>query len=484
MAATQPGPYWPRTTLSGTSSGVISIARSTLTFSSRSASASNRGRRLHRHQADELEEVVLEDVARRAGLLVERAAVLDADRLGHGDLHVVDVAPVPERLEDAVAEAEDQQVADRLLAEVVVDAVDLRLAEDLADLAVEPLRRVQVVPERLLDDDPPPAAVVVLVVEPDPPELGRRCRRTARAGWRGSRGGCRASRAPCRCSSSRVDEASRSPSDRRSPSARSVIRSANERQASSSSGWTRLKPLERLADLGPERLVVVRPATDGQQHELVRQQVGPPQLVEGRDDLAMGEVAGRPEQDQDRRIRDALQPKTLAQDVGGRLRARGALALAREPELLDRQRRVLGPRGRARRDRLVRRRLDRGRVLRPWPCSSAAGSSPRSGRYSVLTSWPPNSLRSAASTLAPYESSWRERKRVSSESVIDRRRDVVVDRFLDRPAPLARIGDVALDVLEVLAVRLERPRRRARAATSGRPSPASTGRRSPPRSSS
>ena len=131
-----------------------------------------RRRRLHRDQAEELEQVVLEDVARGAGLLVERAAILDADRLGHRDLHVVDVAAVPERLEDAVAEPEDQQVADRLLAQVVVDAIDLRLAEDLADLAVEPLGRIEVVPERLLDDDPPPAAVVVLVIEPDPAELG------------------------------------------------------------------------------------------------------------------------------------------------------------------------------------------------------------------------------------------------------------------------------------------------------------------------
>ena len=84
---------------------------------------------------------------------------------------MVDVAAVPEGLEDAVTEAEDQQVADRLLAEVVVDAIDLRLAEDLANLAVEPLGRVQVVPERLLDDDPSPAALVMLVVEPDAPEL-------------------------------------------------------------------------------------------------------------------------------------------------------------------------------------------------------------------------------------------------------------------------------------------------------------------------
>ena len=116
--------------------------------------------------------MVLEDVARGAGLLVERASLLDADRLGHRDLHVIHVAAVPDRLEDPVPEAEDQDVADRLLAQVVVDPVDLRLAEDLADLAVEPDRRVQVAPERLLDHDPSPAGPVLLVVQPDAAELG------------------------------------------------------------------------------------------------------------------------------------------------------------------------------------------------------------------------------------------------------------------------------------------------------------------------
>jgi hypothetical protein len=42
---------------------------------------------------------------------------------------VVDVLAVPHRLEDAVGEAEDEKVLDGLLAEVVVDAVDLRLVE-------------------------------------------------------------------------------------------------------------------------------------------------------------------------------------------------------------------------------------------------------------------------------------------------------------------------------------------------------------------
>ena len=52
-------------------------------------------------------------------------------RLGHRDLHVVDVAAVPDRLEDPVAEPEDEQVLDGLLAQVVVDAEDLRSRKTL-----------------------------------------------------------------------------------------------------------------------------------------------------------------------------------------------------------------------------------------------------------------------------------------------------------------------------------------------------------------
>ena len=69
--------------------------------------------------------MVLEDVADRAGLLVERRAALDPDRLGDRDLDVVDELAVPDRLEDAVREPQRQHVLDRLLAEVVVDPEDL-----------------------------------------------------------------------------------------------------------------------------------------------------------------------------------------------------------------------------------------------------------------------------------------------------------------------------------------------------------------------
>ncbi len=97
--------------------------------------------------------MVLHDVAHRARLLVEPAAALDADRLGHGDLHVVDEVAVPDGLEDAVGEAQDEDVLDGLLAEVMVDPEDLALAERRGHGGVERLGRGGVAPERLLDHE-------------------------------------------------------------------------------------------------------------------------------------------------------------------------------------------------------------------------------------------------------------------------------------------------------------------------------------------
>ena len=63
-------------------------------------------RRLHRQEAHHLQEVVLDDVADGARLLVELAAPLHTERLGHRDLHALDVVLVPDRLEEGVGEPE------------------------------------------------------------------------------------------------------------------------------------------------------------------------------------------------------------------------------------------------------------------------------------------------------------------------------------------------------------------------------------------
>ncbi len=101
--------------------------------------------------------MVRDHVAQRAGLVVVAAAQFDAKRFGDGDLHVIDVAAIPHRLEDAVAEPEDHDVLHGLFAEVMVDAVDLVLAHDRGQAAIQLARRLVVGAERLLHNDPPPA---------------------------------------------------------------------------------------------------------------------------------------------------------------------------------------------------------------------------------------------------------------------------------------------------------------------------------------
>ena len=112
-----------------------------------------RHRRFHRDQAQKLQHVVLQHVAQRARVIVVAAALLHADRLGDRDLHVVDHVGIPQPFEDRVGEAEREQVLHRLLAEVVVDAEGLRLAEHRADLVVDLARRGEVVTDRLLQHD-------------------------------------------------------------------------------------------------------------------------------------------------------------------------------------------------------------------------------------------------------------------------------------------------------------------------------------------
>ena len=112
-----------------------------------------RGWRLHGHQRHHLQQVVLDHVAQRARAVVVVGAPLKGERLVPDDLDLLDVLPVPDRLEDAVGEAQAEHVLDRLLLEEVVDAVDRALRRRLCEQVVERLGRGEVVAERLLDDD-------------------------------------------------------------------------------------------------------------------------------------------------------------------------------------------------------------------------------------------------------------------------------------------------------------------------------------------
>ena len=93
-------------------------------------------------------------VAVGAGLFVEGGARADRQRLGNVDPDVIDVIAIPDRFEDAVRESEREDVLHRLLAEEVVDPEDLRLVERGVQERVQRAGGGEIGAEGLLDDDP------------------------------------------------------------------------------------------------------------------------------------------------------------------------------------------------------------------------------------------------------------------------------------------------------------------------------------------
>jgi hypothetical protein len=112
------------------------------------------GRRVHRDQRQHLQQVVLDHVAQRADGVVERSAALDAEVLGHRDLHAGHALAVPQFGQRHVGEPQVLQLDDRFLAEEVIEAQDLALAQQPVQAGVQFAGRRQVVAERLLDRDP------------------------------------------------------------------------------------------------------------------------------------------------------------------------------------------------------------------------------------------------------------------------------------------------------------------------------------------
>ena len=115
--------------------------------------------RFHRHETEQLHQVVLHHVAQRSGVVVIAAAMLDAHLFGHGDGHIVHVTPVPDRLEERIGKAEGQNVLHRFLAQIMVNAENLGFLEIGGENGVQGAGGFQVVADRFLDHNPRPLPV-------------------------------------------------------------------------------------------------------------------------------------------------------------------------------------------------------------------------------------------------------------------------------------------------------------------------------------
>ncbi|CAB4932763.1 unannotated protein [freshwater metagenome] len=89
----------------------------------------------------------------RTGGLVEPGPTVEGELFRDVDLNVIDEVAVPDRLEQPVGETERQDVLRRFLAEEVIDSIDLFFVEGLVQASVQVDCALQIGSERLLHDD-------------------------------------------------------------------------------------------------------------------------------------------------------------------------------------------------------------------------------------------------------------------------------------------------------------------------------------------
>ena len=73
--------------------------------------------------------MVLHHVAQRACAFVIPSAPFDVERFRRGNLNMIDVARIPERLENRVGEAQHQNVLRRFFSEEMIDPIGLFFAK-------------------------------------------------------------------------------------------------------------------------------------------------------------------------------------------------------------------------------------------------------------------------------------------------------------------------------------------------------------------
>src|SRR5438067_12962685 len=103
--------------------------------------------------------MILHNVSNSTGLLIELRACANAKILSNHNLHMVNIILIPERLKDAVGEAESQNILHSLFAHVVIDTVDLVFMENARQISIKFLSRSKVMAKGFFNYDMGPGRV-------------------------------------------------------------------------------------------------------------------------------------------------------------------------------------------------------------------------------------------------------------------------------------------------------------------------------------
>src|SRR5262245_49409641 len=97
--------------------------------------------------------MILDHVTQGASLLVVASPGANALVLSHRNLDMVYIFLIPQRFEDGVGETHNQEILDRFLAEVVIDAKNLALIDNLHESVINGAGASQVPAQWLFHND-------------------------------------------------------------------------------------------------------------------------------------------------------------------------------------------------------------------------------------------------------------------------------------------------------------------------------------------
>ena len=119
-----------------------------------------RNGRLHGGKRKQLKEVIRYHVTECAGAFIIPSTLLNPHGFCGSDLNMVNILPVPNRLENTVAKSERHNILYRFFPEIVINSVNLVLIEHFFELLIQGTGRLVIMPKGFLNDHTPPMSIL------------------------------------------------------------------------------------------------------------------------------------------------------------------------------------------------------------------------------------------------------------------------------------------------------------------------------------
>jgi len=136
--------------------------------------------------------VILDHVTDEAGLVVVPSSAFHTNGFRDGNLDMIDIVLVPDRLQHAISKTEHQHILHCLFAQIVIDAVDLVFVEMHLNGAIEQAGGIEIMTKGLFDNHAAPSSPPLCRTPESyrhsptvPPQEGK-----PRGAWPDNRGDC------------------------------------------------------------------------------------------------------------------------------------------------------------------------------------------------------------------------------------------------------------------------------------------------------